>query len=171
MQNTEVGDIIMKKKLIKIILLTITFILIIGNLNYIVKADDEVFGPPAPVQTNPTINPDYWEPNKVEDEPELNEKVGNILGVINIIGILSSVGTLMLMGIKYMLGSIEEKASYKKAMLPWLVGAIILFSATTIPNMLYSFIYGTPLVSRGSSGTQPGSTERPSKDVTIEAID
>ena len=161
----------MKKKLIKIILLSITFILIIGNFNYNVNADSITQVSPGDSSTDPTVRPDYWKPTEGGDEPELNEKVGNILGVINIIGVLSSVGTLMLMGIKYMLGSIEEKASYKKAMLPWLVGAIILFSATTIPNMLYSFIYGTPLVSRGSSGTQPGSTERPSKDVTIEAID
>ena len=63
----------------------------------------------------------------------------NVLGIIQLIGIVGSVIILIVAGIKYMTGSIEEKADYKKALLPYVVGAILLFSATTIANVLYQY--------------------------------
>ena len=49
-----------------------------------------------------------------------------VLGVIQVVGILISVGVLMVLGIKYMMGSAEEKAEYKKTFIPYIIGAIIL---------------------------------------------
>lgn len=46
----------------------------------------------------------------------------------------------MLLGIKYMLGSTDEKASYKKSMLPYLIGSIMLFGAVNITGLLYDII-------------------------------
>ena len=40
------------------------------------------------------------------------------------------------MGIKYMLGSVEEKADYKKDMIPYLIGAVLLFAITVIVKVL-----------------------------------
>lgn len=61
------------------------------------------------------------------------EDMGNIiLGIIQTIGTFVAVATIMILGIKYMLGSLEERAGYKKSMLPWLVGAIMLFAAVNI---------------------------------------
>lgn len=56
----------------------------------------------------------------------------NILGIIRVVGTIIAVGVLMVIGIKYMMGSAEEKAEYKKTMLPYLIGAIILFAAVNI---------------------------------------
>ena len=56
----------------------------------------------------------------------------NILGIIQVVGTVVAVGVLMVIGIKYMMGSAEEKAEYKKTMIPYLVGAIILFAAVNI---------------------------------------
>ena len=42
----------------------------------------------------------------------------------------------MVIGIKYMMGSAEEKAEYKKTMIPYLVGAIILFAAVNIAGVV-----------------------------------
>lgn len=84
-------------------------------------------------------------PNKVNVNGDLNDggelqKLGEkILGIIQVIGVVGSVIILMVAGIKYMTGSVEEKADYKKALLPYLIGAIILFSSTTIANMVYKF--------------------------------
>lgn len=61
------------------------------------------------------------------------EGIGNsILGIIQVVGTIIAVGVLMVIGIKYMMGSAEEKAEYKKTMLPYLIGAIILFAAVNI---------------------------------------
>ena len=60
-----------------------------------------------------------------------------ILGAINVFGVIVSVITLMIIGMKYMFGSIEEKAEYKKTATMYIIGAVLVFSVTTIPNILY----------------------------------
>ena len=57
---------------------------------------------------------------------------GTIIEVIRVIGIIVTVISLMLLGIKYMTGSVEEKADYKKTMIPYLIGVVIFFSLSTI---------------------------------------
>ena len=39
-----------------------------------------------------------------------------------------------------MVGSAEEKAEYKKTMIPYLVGAICIFAASTIANVVYTAV-------------------------------
>ena len=69
------------------------------------------------------------------------EDIGNkILGLIQVIGTFISVGALMLIGIRYMLGSTEERASYKKSMMPYIIGAIVLFGAVNIVSMIYNAV-------------------------------
>ncbi|MDE5830160.1 MAG: pilin [Clostridia bacterium] len=61
------------------------------------------------------------------------EDIGNVaLGLVQVIGTFLAVGVLMILGIKYMVGSAEERASYKKSMLPYIVGAILLFGAVNL---------------------------------------
>ena len=38
-----------------------------------------------------------------------------------------------------MLGSVEEKADYKQTLKPYIIGAFILFTGTTLPNLIYQF--------------------------------
>ena len=68
---------------------------------------------------------------------ELKEKTENVLGIVQVIGSVVSVIMLMAIGIKYMLGSVEEKAEYKKTIIPYLIEAALVFSGTTIPQILY----------------------------------
>ena len=49
-----------------------------------------------------------------------------------------SVIVLLVLGIKYMIGSAEEKAEYKKTMIPYLVGAVLVFGASAIAQVVYS---------------------------------
>ena len=69
--------------------------------------------------------------------------IGNkILGIIQVVGIILSVGCLMVLGIKYMMGSAEEKAEYKKTFIPYLVGALLLFAASALANTIYKWVTG-----------------------------
>lgn len=68
---------------------------------------------------------------------ELKEKTENVLGIVQVIGSVVSVIMLIAIGIKYMLGSVEEKAEYKQTIIPYLIGAALVFSGTTIPQILY----------------------------------
>ena len=47
---------------------------------------------------------------------------------------------LSIIGIKYMLGSAEEKANYKKTLVPLVVGIIIVISATVLVNIVYDAV-------------------------------
>jgi len=66
--------------------------------------------------------------------------LGNqVIGIIQVVGIIISVAVLMILGIKYMMGSAEEKAEYKKTFIPYIVGAIILFAAAAFAQVIYNF--------------------------------
>lgn len=77
-----------------------------------------------------------------EDDPELQERGGKIVGTIQVIGVIVSIGALMILGIKYMLGSSEERAEYKKTMLPYLAGIVLIFGFTNITQAIYKFADG-----------------------------
>lgn len=130
-------------KIIKLIIIMLIIFITLLNLNIIVYA------------TGPEDDPDAYNPIKSGvQEPELQEKAGYILGAINVIGVIVSVITLMIAGIKYMIGSVEEKAEYKKAMITYLIGAILVFSVTTIPNILYQI--GTSMNNSQQTQADPG---------------
>ena len=66
--------------------------------------------------------------------------IGNkAVKIVSTIGSILSVIVIVILGIKYMLGSVEEKAEYKKSLMPYLIGAIIIFSASTIAGNIYKF--------------------------------
>ena len=67
-----------------------------------------------------------------------------IIKVITTVGSICSVVVLIILGIKYMTGSVEERAEYKKTMMPYLIGAFLLFGITTflgtIVNLVQSLV-------------------------------
>lgn len=65
--------------------------------------------------------------------------MGNqIIGIITTVGVVVAVVVLLVIGIKYMMGSASEKAEYKKTMIPYLVGAILIFGASAITKVVVS---------------------------------
>lgn len=56
----------------------------------------------------------------------------NIVSIVTTIGIIVAVIVLLILGIKYMMGSASEKAEYKKTMIPYLIGAVLIFGASAI---------------------------------------
>ena len=66
----------------------------------------------------------------------------NIVKILQTVGVVLSVIILIVLGIKYMMGSAEEKADYKKSMIPYLVGAILIFAASALAQVVYQFVTG-----------------------------
>lgn len=67
--------------------------------------------------------------------------IGNqIITILTIVGTVASVIVLIVLGLKYMMGSAEEKAEYKKTMMPYIIGAALVFAASALAGMLYSFL-------------------------------
>lgn len=75
----------------------------------------------------------------IADDSSFNSIGGKIIGAIQGIGSVVAVGILVVLGIKYMMGSAEEKAEYKKTMIPYLVGAVLVFAASNIAGAVYKF--------------------------------
>ena len=83
-------------------------------------------------------NPDFYKPDKDLGETTIfSEMVSSVLGVISVIGIFVAVAGIMIIGIKTIFGSVEEKADYKKKILPFIIGAIILFVPATAVRLIY----------------------------------
>lgn len=65
--------------------------------------------------------------------------VNNFIKIIQVIASIVSVAVLVALGIKYMVGSVEERANYKKTMLPYVVGAFMIFGISNFTAMIYNF--------------------------------
>ena len=80
------------------------------------------------------LNPNYT----LSDET--NTKMQNIgstiLTIVTNVAMILAVVIIAIIGVKYMMGSIEEKAEYKKTMMPYIVGAILVFGAGAIGKMV-----------------------------------
>ena len=67
--------------------------------------------------------------------------IGNqLITIISTVGSVAAVIVLIVLGLKYMMGSAEEKAEYKKTLLPYVIGAVMIFAASTIAGVLYGFL-------------------------------
>ncbi len=68
------------------------------------------------------------------------QKVGNqIVTIVSVVGSLAAVIVLVVLGIKYMMGSADERAEYKKTLMPYVIGAALVFAASAIAGMVYNF--------------------------------
>lgn len=66
---------------------------------------------------------------------------GSILSVVQIIGIAAGVICLLILGIKYMMMSsnADDKAKIKEKLVPYLIGAILLFGGSGILSLIAKF--------------------------------
>ena len=80
---------------------------------------------------------------EIDTAGEGTEKVkdvgGQIVGLIQVVGTIVAVGMLIVLGIKYMMGSAEERAEYKKTLFPYLIGAVLIFAAANLTQMIYNW--------------------------------
>ena len=73
-----------------------------------------------------------------EMSTEVNSAAATIINWIWGISIIVAVIVVMIIGIKYIIGSTQEKAEYKKSLIPLVVGIVLIVFATTIVKFLFS---------------------------------
>lgn len=85
------------------------------------------------------INPDTYHSSgpSTDDVKTIYTFGGKVAGIIQIVGTAVSAGAMLIIGIRYVIASADEKAEYKERMFPYLVGAILLFGASTVVNIIY----------------------------------
>lgn len=85
------------------------------------------------------INPDDYKP-KYADQTigsyRIKTMANRIIGTIQIIGSILSVAVLGILGIKYMIGSVEERAEYKKTLKAYVIGAVMVFGIVNILGII-----------------------------------
>lgn len=81
---------------------------------------------------------DEFNTTKVPAGPEFNNIGNATVRVLTTIGMVLSVIVLVVLGIKYMMGSVDERAEYKKTLMPYVIGAILIFSASSIASIIYN---------------------------------
>ena len=120
----------MSKKLMKVMSILLISIMMI-SMSTMVFADNITPG-------NFTGNTDNMT-NAVNGITSLGN---NVVGVLRTVGIVLSVIVLIVIGIKYMMGSPEEKSEYKKSMMPYIIGAALIFAASIFADVIYNFFIG-----------------------------
>ena len=64
-------------------------------------------------------------------------KAANIVATLRNIAAIIAVIIVAILGIKYMLGSVEERAEYKKSFMPLIIGVVVVLLAFQIASMIF----------------------------------
>ena len=83
------------------------------------------------------INPGQYKGDSSVNVGTVNALGNQIITIISTVASIASVIVLIVLGIKYMMGSAEEKAEYKKTLLPYVIGAVLVFAASAIASMIF----------------------------------
>lgn len=88
------------------------------------------------------INPDDYKPNDLTalDYQKPFAFARTILTAIVTVGVVVCFVAIIYLGIKYMVGSVEQKAEYKKTMIPILIGMVMLICTSTFVSIIYNMV-------------------------------
>lgn len=97
-----------------------------------------------PYGDDPIENPDSYKPkDNLKSDNERFIQIGNaIIGSLRAFGTLVMLVAFMVLGIRYMMGSTSDKAEYKETMIPYLIGAIMIFTIPNIIGIIYNLVLG-----------------------------
>jgi len=86
------------------------------------------------------IDTDLYKPTDLtgSDYDEAFALGATLVSGIQIVGVVIAIVGILILGIKYMIGSIEQKAEYKKTMIPYIIGCIFIFTISQIVSIIYS---------------------------------
>lgn len=87
-----------------------------------------------------TVTPGQMTGNSSIDDSSMTQIGNDIIRVLSTAGVIISVIILIVLGIKYMMGSAEEKAEYKKTLMPYVIGAALVFAASSIATVVFNFM-------------------------------
>ncbi len=127
------------EKMKKILYITLISLLLISSLANNVLAKDR----DASEIYNVIENPETYKPatlTSATDANQLKNMANGVIGALQIVGTVLSVAMLGILGIKYMMGSVDERAEYKKTLRPYLIGAFMVFGITNILALVIKMI-------------------------------
>lgn len=88
-------------------------------------------------------NPEDWTGDEGNIKAtEVKSFMNSIINIVSLVGSAVAIIALIILGIKYMMGSAEEKAEYKKTLLPYVIGAVLIFAASNLASVIYNMAKG-----------------------------
>lgn len=125
---------------ITIILIILMLIVSLFNLN-IAKADD------VTVEDIKGGVSNFMQAGQSQNNPLNQEGLQNVSDVVyNVllaVGIIAAVIVGLIIGIKYMMGSVAQKAETKELLAPYIVGCVIIFGAFAIWKIIVELLNQT----------------------------
>ena len=82
---------------------------------------------------------DIYNSDKIKAN-NINDMGGKVLGMVQIIGTATGVIMLIVIGIKYIVTSVEEKATIKQRLIPYVIGAVLLFGGTGLLTLIVNLV-------------------------------
>lgn len=125
----------MNTKTIKIISAILIALVLTFSFTTMVSAADKA-------TTGTFQGPDAYKGTPPSNTTDIDSLGNKVIGILRVLGSIVAVIILMVLGFKYMMGSAEDKADYKKSMIPYIVGAVCIFLAPFIAGAIYSFVQG-----------------------------
>ena len=136
----------MTKKIVKLIMLAISFCtVIIVGMNAVYAApesedlegflqgsDSEEFNTIDDIMGGAQSFLEAGNQKFMVRQDKLKESSDFFYNILLAIALILTVVIGMIIGIKFMIASVEEKAKYKEALVPYVVGCIVVFGAFTI---------------------------------------
>ena len=119
-------------KVFSVIMISVMLIASMGNVAF---AEDEATGTTI---GGVTINPD----TSGTAATQVGTIGNKIIGIVQTVGTVASIIVIIVLGIKYMMGSAEEKAEYKKTLMPYLIGAVLVLLGVNIVKWISTGITG-----------------------------
>lgn len=112
----------MKRLMIKVILFTISIILLTVPIVKAVGISDVITGGDDFIKSSESSDTTI-------DKEALKSTSDSLYKILVILAICIAVIIATVLGIKFMIGSVEEKAKVKDAMIPFIIGCIVAFGA------------------------------------------
>lgn len=128
------------RKIIAGILILIISIFMISNFNLVYASTvDDVFG-----DADEFINQGERQQNAAGgiNEEILGDTTNFLYNLLLAIGIVVAVIVGSILGIKYMMGSVEEKAEYKQTLLAYVISCAVVFGAFGIWKLVVNVLSG-----------------------------
>ena len=125
------------KKLLTIALMLVLILSLASNIVFAAGDDDDADADAG--TTAGIIDPSTIKGKGGTGANSVKDLGQQILGIVQTVGSIAAVIILVVLGIKYMMGSAEEKAEYKKTLIPYIVGAVLIFAASNIAGFIYDW--------------------------------
>lgn len=117
-------------KTVKIISTLLIAVMLIATLSQVCLASGTYTGIINSIDTSAT--------GESTEISGLKTMAGKIVKAIRNIAAIVAIVVISILGIKYMIGSTEERAEYKKSFIPLIVGVVVVVAASSIATALFS---------------------------------